>query len=107
MVEGGWLPGRGGVADRAVRSHLALVCIVLLMAGDALGGRALEERIFVAAGTGGIQVLSHQLKCRLGMVEAGRFPCLRVMACCAVRAEPALMGIVFAVAAGTIFWRVF
>lgn len=62
MIEGGRLPGCGGVACRAVRPILAAVMIISRMAGKAGCRRTFELHILMATSTESGGVCACQLE---------------------------------------------
>jgi len=74
MVEGGRFPGGGGVAGTTVCTELAIMTIILLMAGIAVGGCTLEDIIAMTAQACGCGVFAGQLKGGQVVVEGGWFP---------------------------------
>jgi hypothetical protein len=62
MVESSRKPAIGCVTSRAAGAELAVVRIVLRMAGITSGGGALENTVGVATGTGHLDMLAGQFK---------------------------------------------
>lgn len=62
MIKGGWQPAAGGMAGCAVRAELAVVVIVLGMAGVTIGRSALVITVGVAACTSHLGMLAGQLE---------------------------------------------
>ena len=62
VIEIGIFPVGGIMTGRAIGAVLALVFILLLMAGIAVRGRALKNPVSVAGVTGNLLVLTFKLK---------------------------------------------
>jgi hypothetical protein len=62
MIEIGILPVGGVMAGRAIGAILTFVRIILLMAGIAVRGRALENLVNVAGLAGNLLVLTFKLE---------------------------------------------
>jgi len=105
VVEGRALPGGGAVAGSAVAAELALVDVVLLMAGDALGGGALVLAVSMAPGAGGGLVGAGEGERGAAVVEGRALPGGGVVAGSAVAAVLASVYVVFLMAGDALHRR--
>jgi len=69
MVEGSPAPAIGVVTGAAIPAKLAIVFVVLLMAGKAVRGRSFENSVGMAGSTGNVLVPTAQPESRLIMIE--------------------------------------
>ena len=106
VIETGLIPAIGSVAAGTVHSKSALVRIVLGVAGDTVRGCALENTISVAILACYCGMPAGQLKRRQGMIEAGLFPAICVVAVGAALSKSALVGVIFGVAGYADLWCV-
>lgn len=74
VIEGGGLPGCGGMTGRAVRPILSTVMIIGCMTGKTCCGRAFELHVFMTTTTGNGCMLASQLEDGVGMVECAGLP---------------------------------
>lgn len=74
VLEGGRLPGGGGVTGGAVRAGLASVRVFGFMAGVTIFRCADEDSIGVTVSTGDIDVRAGQREGRQVVIESGRLP---------------------------------
>lgn len=107
VLEGGRLPGCGGVTGSAVGSILAGVSILGLMAGITIFGCAHEHAVDVAFSTGGIDVRASQREGGQVVIEGGRLPGRGGVTCRAVRSILAAVMIVGRMAGITSCGRAF
>lgn len=101
VIKSDFLPLAVHVAAFALAAEAALVFVILLVTGVALRGRILEFLINMALRTLHIEVLAHQFEVCFIVIEAGGFPVFFFMALHAIRAQPALVLVVFFVAGVT------
>ncbi len=94
MVEGGGFPAAGGMAGITVRTELAAVLVILLMAGIAIGRRTLKDVVDVTAQASRADVLADQFESGQVMVEEGRFPACWCVAGAAICAKTTLVIII-------------
>ena len=84
MVEAGFFPVVRCVTAATIGAELALVGVVLGVAGCAILWRTFEDIVDVAFFAGHIRMRAGQLKSRFGVVEGGFLPILGRMAACAI-----------------------
>lgn len=104
MVEGGRQPAVSGVAGGAIFAELAVVFIILLVAGITVAGCALEDMINMTLLAGHSDMFTRQFESGQVMIEGGRCPAIGSVAGTAVRAQTALVGVVFLMAGRAVFW---
>ena len=102
VIEGGWLPGCGRVALRAVGAECALVCILAAMTVHTILWRILEIIAGVAASAGHVGMRTDQLERRLIVVERGWLPRRRRVTLRAVGAQCAVVRVLATVAVHTV-----
>jgi hypothetical protein len=105
VVERDLLPVHWRVTSCAVLSELALVRIVLLMAGKAVGRRACENATCMALGTLYLLMLPDQWEGALAVVERDLLPVRRRVASGAVPSELALVRVVLLMACRALLRR--
>jgi len=105
VIDSGWQPASGSVTGCAVCSELAVVFIIILMAGIAIAGCALEDIIDMALIAGEIGVLTIQFEDRQIMVEGGRCPASGGVTYAAIDAKTALVVVVLGMTREAILWR--
>ena len=95
VVESSRQPGAGCMTGSAIGAELAVVMIVFLVTGGAIGGGAFVDIIGMATDTGSLDVRSGQFEGRpIVVVERCRQPGLGRVACPAVGAKLAIVMIV-------------
>jgi len=98
VIEYGRLPAAGRVAGRAVRAKLAIVRVILEMAGDAVHWRAFELSVDVTILTGHRGMFAVQFECELGMIHLCQAPAFGGMTGGAVGSKLTVVMVVFQVA---------
>ena len=93
VIEGGRLPGCGGMAGTAIRSILAAVMVIGRMAGITSCRCAFELKIFMATSAENGGVRACQLKDGVGMIKRAGLPTSCRMAGLTLGAERAAMWI--------------
>jgi len=102
VIKAGGFPATGLVTRAAILTELAVVGIILLVAGIAIFGCALKDLIFVASITLHLGVFAIQLESRKIMVKTGGFPTGGFMAGAAFFSKLAFMRIVFLMACAAV-----
>ncbi len=102
MVKGDMVPAGRVVADRAILAVLALMRILLLMAGVAVCGRPFEYLVNMTGVAGDSLVLPFQLEGCQVVIELGRCPAVLVMAVRTFGAKAASMRINLLVTGSTL-----
>ena len=97
MIVGSLRPFGGFMTCGAICSQLALMPIILLMAGEAIFGRAFEHIVDMAFFAGYRQVGISQFEGGKIMVEVNRLPIIRCVARSAVWVHGAFMRIIVCV----------
>lgn len=105
VIEVNILPVAGVMTIGAVASHLPGMRICV--AGGTVHGCALEQKVLMTARTGNADMLSYQMKGRLGVIEGHIFPGGGLMAGCTILSEQALMRIILFMTGETIHGRAF
>ena len=100
VAEGGRFPGGGGVALRAGGAELTFVDVGFGMTGNAFGRCAREAPIHVAGFALQVHVCAGEREVRLVVVEGGLLPRARCVALLALRAEAAVVRVIFEVTTG-------
>ena len=98
VVKAGGFPTTGLVTRAAILTELAVVGIILLVAGIAIFRCSLKYVIFVASITLHSDMFAFQLEGRKIMVKTGRLPAGRLMAGATFFSEFAFVRIVFQMA---------
>lgn len=93
------------MAGRAIGAILAVMRVLLFMAGIAVAGRALEYLVDMAGFTGNFLVLAFELEGRQVVIEPGRCPAVLGVTVCTAHAEAPSMRIILLVTCGTILKR--
>jgi hypothetical protein len=93
VVEIGWQPPAGGMAERAIRPVLPVVFIIFLVAAGAVRWRALVNVIDVTICASRLGMFTRQLEGRYVVVEGCRQPATGGMAAPAGCAQQARMRI--------------
>ena len=86
------------MAGDAILPQVALVGVILGVAGKAGRGRAFENIVDVALQAGDRRMLPRQGKCRLAVIDTGELPAIQRVALAAVAAHVAMMDVIFGVA---------
>ncbi len=107
MVEVGREPSRRSMAETAIGAELALMGIVLGMAGIAIRGSTLEGQISMTGSTYSLGMFTDQREYGLVVIEGGRFPRICRMAGSAGCTELAAVRIVLCMAGVAVCRRVF
>ena len=102
MVERCALPTIGSVAPTTICSKLAIMLVILLMAGKAILRRAFEHVVDVALLAFYVRVFALQLERGQVMVERGVLPTIRGVTRPAIRPKLSVVMIVFLMARITI-----
>ena len=102
MVEIRITPIRGGMAGGAICPKPTLVCVVLLMTGEAIHRRALELTVYMAGLASHFCMFALQLECCEGVIERRRPPSIHRMACCTILPKATLMRLIVEVTGITI-----
>jgi hypothetical protein len=82
------------VANRAVRTILSLVFIILLVARITIRGRAFELLVDVTGLTSHLGMFTFQLECHKVVVECRGYPAVRSMALAAIGTKAALVRLI-------------
>ncbi len=98
VIKGHIVPFGGAVTGGAIGAEFAVVCIVFLVAGEAIGGRALVGVVHVAFFTADVDMCAFEFEGGKVVVELGGFPAIGGVAGGAIGAEAAMMRFVLAVA---------
>jgi putative component of membrane protein insertase Oxa1/YidC/SpoIIIJ protein YidD len=104
VIERGWLPPCRCVALRAIRAELAVVRIILAVTVHTVLRRALEHAVDVTPSASHIDVGADQLESGPVVIERGWLPADRRMALRAIRAELAVVRIIFAMTVHAHLW---
>ena len=94
-------PAGGTVTGSALSTELAIMRIIINMAGDTIHGRALEYTILVAVHTVCFGMLAVKMEGKLGVVDRGRYPAGREMAGGAIGPQLTVMVIILFMAGET------
>ena len=98
VVKCRWQPGRGGVTLAAIRAELAVVRIVLGVAGAAARIKWRKDVIYMALRAFQCGMSASKGEFRFCMIEGSRNPAIGGMAGTAVSAQLSLVSIIFGVA---------
>lgn len=98
MVKRSRQPGTGGMAGLAIRSELAVVGVILLVAGITVAGSALENIVDMAAQASHIDMCAGQLEGEQVVVKTGWQPAICGVTGSAVCSVLAVVFIIFLVA---------
>lgn len=93
MVDIDRQPSGGGMAQAAIHTQLAVVLVILLMAGETIAGSPLKNVVDMAIVASNCQMLAIQFERGKVVVKGGRRPARRGVAGTAIGAQPAFMGI--------------
>jgi hypothetical protein len=107
MIKGDIIPAVRYVACRANLPKLAIMVIILRMAGITFLGRSLKDTILMAGITNQIRMLADEGKCSAIVIECHIQPFSGFMACSTIPAELSLVDILRCVTGETIFGSVF
>lgn len=102
MVEGGVMPIGWIMAGSAVRAILAIMFVVLLVAGKTICGRGFVLVIQMAGFTSHVRVFSLELECSQVVIELCGRPAIRSMTLTAIHSEATLVRVVVMVTGITI-----
>ena len=98
MIKGHLFPGCGDMAAGAVLTQAALVSVVFLMTGEALGGRAFQHPVLVTRFAFYGSVSPGQWESSGCMVEGNLRPCRSDVTLCAIRSQSALVVVILLMA---------
>ena len=99
------MPIGGVMAGGTIRAILAVMFIILLVAGDTLHRRALELAVQMAGFTSHVRVFSFKFERRQVVIERRRSPAIRRMTGSTIHAKPALVRLVVMMTGITILKR--
>lgn len=105
MINSGGKPAVGGMAGGTVGTELAIVFVILGMAGIAVLWGALEHMVYMTILAGYVDVFACKFKGGKVMIEQGWRPAGGGVTGTAVIAKAALVGVVFCMAGKAVLRR--